>query len=250
MKIVFDTTDQRIAIAYEHFKENGKKVVKYSENLIENGDICVFSPAKKWGKDEISRLHTDITIIAGAINDEQKVLLDSMRIKYINLLDDEAFAIQNANLTAEGVLAILLQETDRSMYEHRILIVGVGRIGKALAILFGRLGLDFTLGSFSDKDKIQGNFYLCPCEPKGEFLNHLKKYDVIINTIPNVVFDENNLERISQDAIVIETASKNCIEDVNNLAFRYILAPKLPQKYCLRTASSLVISKIEEVLDD
>jgi len=250
MKIVFDFSDQRNVLACDYFTAKNKKTAKLGTFSIEKGDFCVFSPAKKWTPEEILSLCDDITVLAGGIDDECRAIFASKHIKYINILEDEAFAIRNANYTAEGVLAIMLAETNKSIFEQNVLIVGAGRIGKALAVLFGRLGLNFTLGSFSEKDKIQGNFYLCRCKPKGSFLKELDKYDVIINTIPNVVFDAENVQQIHRDAILIETASKYCIAETSNLPFKFIVAGKLPQKYCLESASNLVIAKIEEVLDD
>ena len=81
-------------------------------------------------------------------------------------------------------------------------------------------------------------------------MQNLNSYDVIINTIPNEVFKMDDLKNIKQGALVIETASKPCLHYEENMQFVYLQAPKLPQIYSLQSASNLVISKIEEVLDD
>lgn len=250
MKILFDLSDNRNKLALEYFLKKGANAMNINDGKLVAGDIGVFSPAKKWQREEVDVLPDNITIFAGAVSEELARIFKGKSIKYINYLDDEIFAICNANLTAEGVLSILIKETDNSIFEQKILIIGVGRIGKALAILLGKLGIDLTLGSFSDKDKINGNYYLCKTLTKGAFLNHLSEFDVIINTIPNKVFSDSDVQNINQKTVVIETASVQCLDYKENCRFKYVLAPKLPSIYSLKSASKLVISKIEEVLDD
>lgn len=73
-------------------------------------------------------------------------------------MNDEIFTTKNANITAEGVLALILEHSPKSIFENNVLIIGAGRIAKAMAIILGRLGVNYAVVRFN-KDKFPECFH-------------------------------------------------------------------------------------------
>ena len=75
----------------------------------------------------------------------QKKILDAKNIVHHNLLKDEIFAMDNALLTAEGALMLIIRGTNTSIFKQKIAILGYGRVGKATATLLKGINLDFNI---------------------------------------------------------------------------------------------------------
>ena len=251
MKFFVDQTDQRNVYCAELLKEQGKEVYsieKIDEHVVEAGDVVVFSPAKKIAESEAFSLPNNTTLVCGNVNEVVEKIIESKNIRHFNLLANEKFAILNANLTAEGVLAIILEKYRKSIYIASYMILGGGRIAKALAILFSKLGLKFSIVTFNPKKYPDYFLYTPEVYLKNEFVEKLKDYQIIINTIPAKIIDEQIMSKIPQDALMIETASVDCLDKSKVEHFDFIPAPALPKKYSCESAGSVVFETIMEGL--
>ena len=247
MTYFIDIVDKRNQILKNLLTKNGYRVFEYNDqNLktIEKRDVLVFAPNKKMQLEEALNLPNDIDVIMGNIGEEIKGCFEEKNINHINLLEDEIFAIKNAELTAEGILAIILKESERSMFESKILILGSGRVGKATAILFKKLGLTFSLVSYRNEVFAENYLFSDKNYFKETFKDEIKNFDIIINTIPAKVLGKEIVDSISKDTIFIEIASINTLnlDDVQN--FYYILSPALPQKFSCESAGMLMYESI------
>ncbi len=210
----------------------------------ENGDCYVFSPAKKLTDKEILSLPDEITLYSGKIEDRFIDILKQKRIKHCNFMTDEVFAIKNAMLTAEGVLPLIIENTPRSIYQNNLLILGGGRIALSLAVLFGKLGLNFSVANFNPIKFPSTNIYTKNTYFKYSFLKDIKNFDVIINTIPATIITDNVANKINRDTLFIETASVNCLDKSMATHFKYLLAPALPSKFSIESAGKLMYESI------
>lgn len=159
-------------------------------------------------------------------------------------MNDEIFTTKNANITAEGVLALILEHSPKSIFENNVLIIGAGRIAKAMAIILGRLGVNYAVVRFNKEKFPECYSFSKTCYFGEQFLSHLHEYDVIINTIPKTIFDEQNFGKIARDTIYIETASTNSIDPALATHFEFVPAPALPQKYAKVTAAKYLLENI------
>ena len=121
----------------------------------------------------------------------------------IDLLCDEDFLLENAELTALAALGIYLTSTKRSMRDTKVGIVGYGRIGKKLTNLFLYLGA--TLRVFTSREGTR----LDLCEwgvatAKSTKDADLSGLDLLINTAPAAIFDK---EIIPAGLRIIDLAS-------------------------------------------
>ena len=110
----------------------------------------------------------------------------------VDLLRDEDFLVENAELTALAALGIYLTSTKRSARDTRVGIVGYGRIGKKLTNFFLYLGAEVKI--FTSRE----NMRLDLCEwgvatAKSARGADLSGLDILINTAPATVFDKENI---------------------------------------------------------
>ena len=243
MTYIVDVSDNRNKIIASELEKRLLKVKFYPETA-ENGDTYIFSPAKKWNKAEAECLTNCTTVICGKISEEISEIFKHKQIKHINLMNDEIFTVKNANLTAEGVLSLLIEHSPKSMFENNVLILGAGRIAKALAILFSKLGINFSMVRYN-KEKFPECYTFCDnCYLGEEFKKDIAKYDVIINTIPQVLFTLEDLEMFANDTVFIETASIDCLDRSKVKNFDFVPAPALPQRYCQVSAAKIMLESI------
>jgi len=252
VKYYIDVLDKRNLYLKNKLENLGKIVEDFNINNVKNmksGDCLIFSPAKKFELDFLNLLPENIFFVAGNISDNAKLILKNKGIKYINLMEDEVFTVKNANLTCEGVLALMLEKSERSIYDSNVLILGGGRIAKYMALMLSKLGVKFSIVSFNEIKFPSYFMFTNSCYYKKSFMKDLCNFDIIINTIPSIIFEENEMEKIAPKTIFIETASVNCLNKEKATHFDYILAPSLPTKYAPITASEYMFDAIENKND-
>ena len=255
MKFFVDKSDDRNRIAGALLEKEGFEVFEFEEMesicpKVIGGDIIVFSPAKKFCDREADMFPSGIKIVAGNIEERLWEKLKQKQISHLNLLENEKFAIKNANLTAEGVLAIIIEKSRKSMFESRYMIFGGGRIAKALAILFSKLNLRFSIVTFNPKKYPDYFLYTDEVYFQNEFVEHLSEYDILINTIPTKFINNGILSKIEKGTLMIETASVDCLDREMVGNFEFIPAPALPKRYSPESAGKVVFETIMEGLNN
>lgn len=243
-KFYLGLNDKRIKEVGEILTLEKKEVFDFESNLdkIEEGDVVILSPAYKWREEVIAKLPKNILVFGSKVREELKGYLEG--IKYVSLMDIEDFVIDNAKLTAENFLVDLIQNTDLSIYEQKILILGNGRVAKALWYLFLKLNVSFD-AAMRRKDEynlsklIAGKSFLFD-----DVRKNLYEYDIVINTIPEVIFKDDT--EFKEGCVLFELASINCIENVKRI--KYVLCPALPAKYSPKSAGRLIINEVRKIL--
>ncbi|MDE6013822.1 MAG: hypothetical protein K2G50_02625 [Anaeroplasmataceae bacterium] len=115
-------------------------------------------------------------IVVGKANDKLKELCLKKNIYLLELLKEPEYVMENAALTAEGLLPYLSTK-DLSIKDQRFLILGYGNISYYLAKLFKAIGAEFQIYPVNELEK---KFLLLEDYKLADF----KDFDVVINTIP------------------------------------------------------------------
>ena len=149
------------------------------------------------------------TLIAGAIKQEIYELASEKNVKVIDILKREELAVLNAVSTAEGTIKIAIEETPRNLHGSNILVLGFGRIGKILSNMLKGLGANVACEARKNSDLAWIKAYGYEPIPISNLKDNLNRFDIIINTIPYIMLDKDNLENVRRDALVIDLASKN-----------------------------------------
>lgn len=166
------------------------------------------------------------------------------------LLKDEAFAVKNAALTAEGAVQQLLMDTESTTNGKKALILGFGRIGKMLLPRLRALGMDVTVAARSHEALAWAWGLGAKTVRLGR--DTMPKADVIFNTVPHPILDAAELEKLA-GAYIMELASPPYGFDMSlaeSLGLRCRSASGLPGKYCPEAAAEIMRDTIYNVLED
>ena len=228
-----DTSDKRIAYAAEELVKRGFKGVK-SEG---SADFILLgvNPDK-------SLLDYNKPIFAGNVSKDG----------VIDYTKDEAFALENAYLTAEGAISEAVRNSDNSLINSDVLITGLGRISKALVrytepytkniTVCARSGEAIVLAETLGADTITFDKLKCK-----------NIFDFIFNTVPHPVFNEAELKALKKDAVIIDLASFPGGVDrkfAEYLGLNLIIARSLPAKCSPKSAGVIVAKTVERLLKE
>ena len=164
----------------------------------------------------------------------------------------EDFLIPNALLTAEGAVSIALKEYGKSIFSSRCLVVGFGRIGKTLAKLLKNMGAKVTVSARSVKDvslaKISG-FETTNVSK----INEKADFDLIFNTVPALVLNEDVLGYLSSARMIIDLASSPGGTDklaAEKLGIKLIPALGIPGKCFPEAAGEIIADVIYKMIEE
>ncbi len=157
------------------------------------------------------------------------------------LLDE--LAIYNAVPTAEGVIKVLIEELPITIHGMKCAVTGYGRVGKILAQTLNSLGAEVTV--FARKQKDFADAFTKNITPKDfkELSSDYQDFDALINTVPQKVLGEKELDNINPECILIEIASAPFgidFQSAKERAFNVIKAGSLPGKVAPKSAGEII----------
>lgn len=170
-------------------------------------------------------------------------------IQIFDLLECEELTILNAIPTAEGAIKIAIEETERTIHESNILVLGYGRIGKILCKRLKALGANIYCAARKSADRTWIKEEKCMPITFEEIEKYGSRLDMIINTVPKIVLTEDSLKVLPNHCIYIELASapggvdKIAAEMYN---IRVIMAQGIPGKIAPATAARYIKGVIEK----
>ena len=171
--------------------------------------------------------------------------------KIVNLLSDEVMTLKNAMATAEAALAILIDNTNHTIFDSEVLITGYGRISKILTRYLIALNAKATVCARSKNARAEAKLFGAKAIGFDKLKDSLPKYKIIINTIPALIFKKEELEKIDTNALIIDLASKPGGIDflfAKQLGLNVIHALSLPGKFSPQTAAEFIEEAINNTL--
>ena len=138
----------------------------------------------------LSRFHDKLTdkhvVIAGGLKHAH------LPCKHFDLLGNEEFLQQNAMLTAEGILQIVLAETAFAMCGATVVVIGFGRIGSRVAKLLKSMGARVIVVVDNQREFNKAAWLGFSATYHMDMSYVLPKSDVVINT-PPANYEQPNL---------------------------------------------------------
>ena len=192
-------------------------------------------------------------LIAGNILDFLKEELEKEDISYIDLIKREEFAVLNAIATAEGTIQIAMEETQRTVHGSKVLVMGFGRIGKVLAKMLDGIGAKVSCEARKDEDLAWIKAYGFEPIDLPDLNNKLNEFDIIINTIPFQILNNERLDMVKKDVVVIDLASNPGGVDrkaAKEKGIKLIWALSLPGKVAPLTSADFIKEVLYHVLEE
>lgn len=195
----------------------------------------------------LSRLRPDAALVLPDALQKPASFTRPMR----TLSDSEAYLLKNARLTAEGTLSILMNRSEGALCAQRALILGYGRIGRALGRLLKATGgtvCAATRRSETRRMAREDGLIACGMDALGEVMPH---FDLIINTVPHRVIDDDDLTRLDRQCLLIDVASAPygfSLEKALSLKLQAARENNLPGRCCPQTAGEIQLDTFLELL--
>lgn len=120
---------------------------------------------------------------------------------------DETLLLENAELTAEVAVPLLLSGLDRPLARSQILLCGFGRIGTLLARKLQARNARVTVAARKPQTLALARIAGFSCENIHRLPDDLSRYDAIVNTVPAVIIHEAQLSSLRADCFLLELAS-------------------------------------------
>ncbi len=250
MNIFLDLSDKRNLIVKNKLKEKDYCCFDFGENsVLKEKDVLVLSPAFKMSKEFAGKLINKIFLVCGKVEDEVKQIFEEKDIKYFNLMEDETFVLKNATLTAEGFLADIILNTQKSIFNQKFLILGGGRVCKAVALMFYKLGVSFDVTTRKEEKLLPFQLLADNIVDWNQYRLELKNYDCVVNTIPAELFTKQDESLFKDGAVLFELASKKCLNKEAEGGVKYVLCPALPSKYTPESAGILIFEYLQKLFE-
>lgn len=174
--------------------------------------------------------------------------IDDRRI--VDLWKDESLLLANARLTAEGALASAMRSSPRALDGMECMVIGWGRIGRALTELLVALGARVTVASRSPAGRNRAVERGAEAVDTAHIANALPGRKLIYNTAPAMVLDSAALGRVDPNAMLIDLASPPYGIDLRaawNRGLRAWREPGLPGRYCPYSAARAMLDAMDRL---
>ena len=190
-------------------------------------------------------------LIAGNIGIKDE--LEANEVQFTDLMKREEFSVLNTIATAEGTMQIAMEETQRTVHGSNVLVMGFGRIGKVLAKMLDGFGAKVYCEARKDEDISWIKAYGYNPVHLNDLNENLNKFDIIINTIPFQILDEERLGLVRKEAIIIDLASNPGGVDrkaAREKGLKVIWALSLPAKVAPLTSAEFIKETLYHVLEE
>lgn len=262
--------DFRYKLLYNLLKENGYSVVSYCnrfldseysdiEGFLENSDVIIGPiPTSRDNKKLALSDCEDIEIeyifeqmfrkniniyIGGVIGRSVKKIAEARGIRAYDFFEMEEVAVKNAIPTAEGAIQTAMQESIRTLFGSKVLVLGYGRCGKILSNMLKGIGADVAVTYRNERDNAYIKAYGYKAINLSEIKSYIADFDFVFNTIPAEILNNQVLKKMNRSTIIIDLAqapggtSFNYARDLN---IKALYCPGLPGRVAPYTAAEIL----------
>ena len=198
-------------------------------------------------------------VVGGKFSPTLKNVIADRGFRYVDYFLREELQLKNAIPTAEGALALAMDELPITLSGAKTAVVGYGRIGKILAAKLKALDADVTVVARKTTDialaeSVGHRTLHLVINDQGNSLEKLASgYDVIFNTVPSWLFDEALISKMDKRTVVIDLASAPGGVDIHaakERGLKVIWALSLPGKRSPYTAGKIIAQTITQILKE
>lgn len=192
--------------------------------------------------------HSAARFLGGCISNTVREIAARHNVALEDYYQDEALLQKNAVLTADGALKLL---EGALQMKPAVLVIGYGRIGKALCSRLQSGHIPFCVTARKEKDFKSMEALGYQGYETGKIKDIINAYSILINTVPYPVLGETELEQCKADCQILDLASAPYGTDFKYCDKRHIaynIAPGIPGKYYPARAAEAIFETVEQFL--
>jgi len=201
----------------------------------------------------LSHIKDNQILLGGHIHRKWLELAADENVNVIDYFEREELQVLNAIPTAEGAIQLAMEEMDTTIHGSNVFVLGFGRIGKTVANTLAAMGANVYVVARKHADIA----WILAKTYQAVFLqgmsSEIHRANLIINTIPHIVLEGPQLEKVNEDCLIIDLASQPGGVDLaaaENLGIRTVSALGLPGKVAPVSAARCIRETIYNILYD
>lgn len=186
---------------------------------------------------------SDRILIGGVMTESVRSAASVYGIKVYDFFEMEEVAVLNAIPTAEGAIQTAMQESERTIFGSKAIVLGYGRCGKILANMLKGIGAQVSVTYRKEADRAYITAYGYNPIPFKELVSYIGDFNFIFNTIPAPVLNRDVLKKLSRDTLLIDLAQAPGGTDFSyarNLNIKALYCPGLPGRVAPYTAAQVL----------
>lgn len=199
----------------------------------------------------VAKMPAKAILFGGMISQELACRLDEKKIKAIDYYEREELAVMNAIPTAEGAIAIAMEELPITLNEMKAAVLGFGRVANILSHRLSALGVSVTVYARRLHSRAWARAYGYEAREFGMLGESIADKDCVFNTVPELVLDKQVLEKMRTDTLIIDLASKPGGVDLafaHKRGIKAISALSLPGRVAPHTAGAYIADTIMNII--
>ena len=211
-----------------------------------------FSEGKLSVREFMHNLNAKI-LIAGTIAPNVYELANDEYIEIVDIMKREELAVLNTIATAEGAIEIAIANTNKILHGSNVLVLGFGRIGKVLARKLAGLATKVTCAARKEEDLAWIKAYGHKATNINLIGKNLSEFDVIINTVPQMILTAEKMEYVKPECLLIDLASNPGGIDkkaAKEKGLQLVWALALPGKVAPTTTAEFIKDTIYNILKE
>ena len=211
-----------------------------------------FSEGKLSVREFMHNLNAKI-LLAGTIAPNVYELANDEYIEIVDIMKREELAVLNTIATAEGAIEIAIANTNKILHGSNVLVLGFGRIGKVLARKLAGLATKVTCAARKEEDLAWIKAYGHKATNINLIGKNLSEFDVIINTVPQMILTAEKMEYVKPECLLIDLASNPGGIDkkaAKEKGLQLVWALALPGKVAPTTTAEFIKDTIYNILKE
>lgn len=201
----------------------------------------------------LNGVNPSAVVFGGQIQPNLQKAFEEYGIAYRDYLKREELSVKNAIPTAEGAIEIAMSETYITIHGSKCLVLGYGKIGKILSRMLSGIGAQTFVEArkYADLAMIEGHGY--EPLPLDLLKGRIGEFDIIFNTVPTLILDDELLAHVKKDTLIIDLASKPGgvdFEAAKAYGVKVIWALSLPGKVAPVTSGAIIKDTIMNIIDE
>ncbi|MGJ0845131.1 dipicolinate synthase subunit DpsA [Tissierella praeacuta] len=200
-----------------------------------------------------NKMNSNQVFIGGKISNEISNIAKHYNIDTVDFLKREEMAVLNAIPTAEGAIQVAMEKMEITIHGSNIMILGFGRIGKILAKMLQGIGANVYIEARNYSDLAWVSTYGYNPIHLSEMKDYLQEMNVVFNTIPSMILNEEMLLKLNKECLVVDLASIPGGVDfkrAEELGINTVWALGLPGKVAPMTAARIMKDTIYNIIGE
>lgn len=210
--------------------------------------------ARPHGLEEVlNALRPGQLVCAGMADSTLERMAEERELVLRDYFAREELAVMNAVPTAEGAIQIAMEELPITLHDARVLVVGFGRLGRALAPRLRALGARVWVSARRYEQRAAAESMGLSADGVERLSDWLCSYDLVFNTVPAPVLGVEELAALKEGALVVDLASRPGGVDMDAaaaLGVRVIWALSLPGKVAPVTSGRYIKHTVYHIMEE